>query len=81
MAWIDVGRVTVEAEAVQYVEDTRPEHGYGFAKGMKSVVTLRSGRWFYARMGRSAILRRVKAATDAPTQPSPRAGAPSDHDA
>ncbi len=65
MTWIDVGGATIEAEAVQYVQDTRPQHGAGLARGMKTIVTLRNGSWFYARLGRSAILRRVKAATDA----------------
>ena len=61
--WIDVGGATVDPQDVKYISDVRPQHGEGFAAGMKSVVHLKSGGWLYARFARRAIIRRVQAAT------------------
>lgn len=70
--WIDVGDATVMAEDVKYIDDVRAEHGSGFARGMKSVIHLKSGGWLYARYGRSVIIRRIRQATEDATPPAAR---------
>jgi hypothetical protein len=60
--WVDVGGATVHAPDVEYVQDVREAHGSGLASGMRSIVTLKSGRWIYARMTRRVIIRRVRQA-------------------
>ena len=67
--WIDVGSASCYAEDLERIEDVRSVHAGAAEAGMKSVITLKSGRWFYARFARTTILRRVKQAAARTAEP------------
>lgn len=57
--WVDTGDAVFLANDFESATDGRRDLA---PAGMRSVVTLKSGRWFWTKLGRRGILARVQAA-------------------
>ncbi len=62
IAWVDLGDAVFIADDFEYVTKKRDDLG---PAGMKSTVRLRSGHWFYTRLGPRGVVAKIQAALEA----------------